>query len=78
VTDRIHPESVALAQGFGHTGIGHIAKAEKFKSKDRDTSLLWWKKEGKGINPNELIVGHRDPISGVFSEKDTVVKIEKI
>lgn len=78
VTDRIHPESVALAQGFGHTATGRIAKAERFKSKDRDTSLLWWKKEGNGINPNELIKGHRDPISGVFSSKDTLVKIEKI
>ncbi|MCJ7579518.1 MAG: molybdopterin-dependent oxidoreductase, partial [Candidatus Aminicenantes bacterium] len=78
VTDRIHPESVALAQGFGHTATGRIAMAEKFKSKDRDTSLLWWKKEGKGINPNELIRGHRDPDSGVFSSKDTLVKIEKI
>ncbi len=78
VTDRIHPESVALAQGFGHTAIGRTAKAEKFKSSDRDTSLLWWKKEGKGINPNELIKGFRDPISGVFSSKDTLVSIEKI
>lgn len=78
VTDRIHPKSVALAQGFGHLAVGHIAMAEKFKSKDRDTSLLWWKKEGKGVNPNELIKGRRDPMSGVFSEKDTVVKIEKI
>jgi anaerobic selenocysteine-containing dehydrogenase len=78
VTDRIHPESVALAQGFGHTATGRIAKAEKFKSSDGDTSLLWWEKEGKGINPNELIVGHRDPISGVFSTKNTPVKIEKI
>ncbi len=78
VTDRIHPESVALAQGFGHTAIGHIAKAERFKSSDHDTSLLWWEKEGKGINPNELIMGHRDPTSGLFSSKDTFVTIEKI
>jgi len=78
VTDRIHPDSVALAQGFGHTATGRIAKAERFKSSDEDTSLLWWEKEGKGVNPNELIVGHRDPISGVFSTKNTPVKIEKI
>jgi len=78
VTDRIHPKSVALAQGFGHTATGRIAKAERFKSRDRDTSLLWWEKEGKGVNPNELIVGHRDPTSGVFSTKNTPVKIEKI
>lgn len=78
VTDRIHPESVALAEGFGHTATGCIAKAKKFKSSDRDTLLLWWKKEGKGINPNELIRGDRDPSSGVFASKDTSVKIEKL
>jgi anaerobic selenocysteine-containing dehydrogenase len=78
VTDRIHPESVALAEGFGHTATGRIAKAEKFKSSDRDTLLLWWKKEGKGINPNELIRGKADPLSGVFASKGTSVKIEKL
>jgi len=78
VTDRIHPKSVALAEGFGHTATGRIAKAEKFKSSDRDTLLLWWGKEGKGINPNELIRGKADPSSGVFASKDTSVRIEKI
>lgn len=78
VTDRIHPESVALAEGFGHTATGRIAKAKKFKSYDRNTLLLWWEKEGKGINPNELISGDSDPLSGVFSSKDTFVKIEKL
>lgn len=78
VTDRIHPESVALAEGFGHTATGRIAKAEKFKSPDHDTLLLWWKKEGRGVNPNELISGDRDPLSGVFASKDTLVKIEKL
>ncbi len=78
VTDRIHPESVALAEGFGHTATGRIAKAKKFKSRDHDTLLLWWEKEGRGINPNELISGDRDPLSGVFATKDTFVKIEKL
>ena len=78
VTDRIHPESVALAEGFGHTATGHMAQAEKFRSSDQDTALVWWTKEGKGINPNELLEGHRDPMSGVLSSKDTLVKVEKL
>lgn len=78
VTDRIHPESVALAEGFGHTATGRIAKSKKFKSSDSNTLLLWWEKEGRGINPNELISGDRDPLSGVFASKDTFVKIEKL
>ena len=77
VTDRIHPESVALAEGFGHTATGRIAKSKKFKSSDRNTLLLWWEKVGRGINPNELIRGDRDPLSGVFASQDTFVNIEK-
>lgn len=77
-TSRIHPESVALEEGFGHTGIGDFAKAKKSKSTDQDTNLIWWEKEGPGVNPNEIIERITDPFTGGFALKDTVVKIEKI
>ncbi|MBL7082906.1 MAG: molybdopterin-dependent oxidoreductase [Candidatus Aminicenantes bacterium] len=78
VTNRIHPNSVALAEGFGHTAVGNIAKAKRFKSYDRDTNLLWWDKKGNGVNPNEIIERKIDPIGGGPCLKDTVVRIEKI
>lgn len=78
VTDRIQPESVALAEGFGHTALGRIAKGNPFKSKDRDTYLVWWSKEGNGVNTNTVIEKRTDSISGAFVSKDTLVQIEKI
>lgn len=78
VTERIHPDSVALAEGFGHTATGRIAKAEKFESQDRDTHLLWWSKAGQGVNPNEILGSHTDSTSGAYVSKDTLVRIEKI
>lgn len=78
VTNRIHPNSVALAEGFGHTAVGNIAKAKRFKSYDRDTNLLWWDKKGNGVNPNEIIERKTAPIGGGQCLKDTVVRIEKI
>lgn len=77
-TSRIHPESIALAEGFGHTAVGNVARSRRFKSKDRDTALIWWSKGGNGINPMEIIEMQQDPIGGGPSLKDTVVRIEKI
>lgn len=77
-TNRIHPESVAMAEGYGHTATGNVAKAKKFRSKDWDTSLIWWGKKGNGVNPNKIIERHKDPISGGLGLKDTVVRIEKV
>jgi len=77
-THRIHPESVAMAEGFGHKGIGNIAKAKRFKSIDQDTNLIWWGKEGNGVNPNEIIERREDLIGGGQGLKDTVVRFEKI
>ncbi|UCC41187.1 MAG: molybdopterin-dependent oxidoreductase [Candidatus Aminicenantes bacterium] len=76
-THRIHPDSVALAEGLGHKAVGNIAKAKRFKSKDKDTNLLWWEKKGNGVNPNEIIEPRTDPISMGLGLKDTVVRIEK-
>ena len=77
-TNRIHPESVALADGFGHTAVGNVAKAQRFKSKDLDTSLIWWEKEGNGVNPNEVIEARADPDGGGYALKDTVIRVEKL
>ena len=77
-THRIHPESVALAEGLGHTAVGNVARARKFKSKDGDTILIWWGKEGNGVNPHRIIERHKDPLGGGQGLKDTVVRIEKI
>jgi thiosulfate reductase/polysulfide reductase chain A len=77
-TNRIHPESVALAEGLGHTAFGSVAQARKSRSKDRDTQLVWWSKKGKGVNPNSIIEHRVDPVGGGHASKDTVVQVHKI
>lgn len=77
-TSRIHPNSVAMAEGFGHTAVGNVSKSRQFKSIDRDTHLLWWDKKGNGVNPNEIIEERTDPIGGGQGSKDTKVRVEKI
>jgi len=77
-TSRIHPESLALAEGLGHTAVGNVAQANRFKSNDQDTNLVWWNKEGQGVNPNEIIERKTDPIGGGQGWKDTLVRIEKL
>jgi thiosulfate reductase/polysulfide reductase chain A len=69
-TERIHPDSVALSTGLGHTGVGQVARAKAFKSRDRDTELIWWGKKGNGINPQEITAGKY--------LKDTRVVVEKV
>jgi len=76
-TRRIHPESVALAEGLGHTAVGNVARARRFKSQDRDTRLIWWEKTGNGVNPMEIVERVKDPIGGGQGSKDTRVQIEK-
>jgi len=77
-TGRIHPQSLALAEGLGHDAIGNVAKARRFKSSDLDTTLIWWTKAGHGVNPFSIIENERDPFGGGYALKDTVVRIEKI
>lgn len=74
----IHPDVVAMAKDFGHRGYGHIARAEKHTSSDPDTRLLWWEKEGSGVNPNPIIPISPDPIGGGQAWMDTRVRLEKI
>jgi thiosulfate reductase/polysulfide reductase chain A len=77
-TERIHPESAALAEGFGHSALGRVARSQKFHSSDPDTGLLWWHKKGSGVNPFELIENRKDPLGGGQGSKDTIVTITKI
>lgn len=77
-TNRIHPESVAIAEGLGHTAFGSAARAQKSRSKDSDTQLIWWSKKGKGVNPYSIIENRVDPDGGGPAFKDTVVQVHKI
>jgi anaerobic selenocysteine-containing dehydrogenase len=78
VTHLIHPESVAMAEGLGHSAVGNVAKSKRFRSNDQDTNLIWWGKKGNGVNPREIIVRQKDPIGGGLGLKDTRVSIEKV
>jgi anaerobic selenocysteine-containing dehydrogenase len=78
LTSRIHPQSVALAEGLGHKAVGKVAKGLRFKSADLDTSLIWWKKTGNGVNPYSVIERRKDNAGGGYALKDTVVRIEKL
>jgi len=77
LTFGIHPRVVAIERNLGHWGYGHIARAKKFKSKDPNTRLVWWEKEGNGISPNQVIPGESDPIGGGEAWNDTLVIISK-
>lgn len=73
----IHPRVVAIERNLGHWGLGNIARGKKFKSKDPNTKLVWWEKEGNGISPNSVISGSSDPIGGGEAWNDTIVTISK-
>jgi anaerobic selenocysteine-containing dehydrogenase len=77
LTFGIHPRVVAIERNFGHWGYGQIARAKKFKSKDPNTELVWWEKEGHGISPNSILFGTSDPIGGGEAWNDTLVTISK-
>jgi len=73
----VHPEVVAIARGLGHWAYGHVAKGEKFKSSDPDTSFIWWN-NGKSFHVSWLIQEESDKVSGGISAIPTVVKIKKM
>ncbi len=78
MTDRIHPDSVALAEGLGHSAFGNVAQAQKFRSKDSDTHLIWWGNKGKGVNPYAIVEPRVDPVGGGQASKDTVVQVQRL
>jgi anaerobic selenocysteine-containing dehydrogenase len=77
LTFGIHPRVIAIERNLGHWGYGHIARAKRFKSKDPNTNLVWWEKEGNGISPNPIISGNSDPIGGGEAWNDTLVMVSK-
>jgi anaerobic selenocysteine-containing dehydrogenase len=77
LTFGIHPRVVTIERNLGHWGYGHIARAKRFKSRDPNTQLVWWEKEGNGISPNTIIAGDSDPIGGGEAWNDTLVIISK-
>lgn len=74
----IHPRVVAIERNLGHWGFGNIARGKKFKSRDPNTKLVWWEKEGNGVSPNSVISGSSDPIGGGEAWNDTLVTISKV
>jgi len=74
----IHPRVIGIERNFGHWGFGHIARAKDFKSRDPNTKLVWWEKEGHGVSPNLIIFGTSDPIGGGEAWNDTLVTISKV
>jgi anaerobic selenocysteine-containing dehydrogenase len=74
----VHPRVVVMAEGLGHTELGTIARAKQEKSSDPDTSLLWWGKEGNGVNPHVLVRADFDPVGGGIAWNDTRVTLSKV
>lgn len=74
----VHPQVLALSEGLGHWSLGNIAQARKVKTNDFDTHLLWWEKEGNGVNPNKVILLNFDPLAGGVGWNDTKVTLTKI
>ena len=77
VTQAIHPEVVAISRNLGHWAYGHIARGEKFKSSDADTSLIWWG-NGKSFHVTWLLNDEKDMVSGGKGLMDNVVDIKKL
>lgn len=78
VSEGVHPEIIALANGCGHWEYGRIARSEKFESDDPDTKFIWWPKKGKkGIHPNWVIPLSADLIGKGQGWMDTKVRIRK-
>ncbi len=77
VSEGVHPEIIALANGCGHWEYGRIARLEKFESEDPDTKFIWWNKKEKGVHPNFIISLSIDPLGKGQSWMDTKVKVRK-
>ncbi len=74
----VHPGVVAMATNCGHWEFGRVAKAKNFKSKNPETSLIWWEKEGNGVNPAVIAPPTVDPIGGGQGWMDTIVEVKKV
>lgn len=77
LTPGMHPRVVALARGCGHEGYGKIERAERFESQDPFTRVIWWDKDGHGVNPNRITPFNMDRASGGQGSQLTKVTVEK-
>ncbi|MCL5961945.1 MAG: molybdopterin-dependent oxidoreductase [Chloroflexi bacterium] len=73
----IHPNIVAIARHAGHAEYGRIARGERFESKDPNTKLVWWDKQGNGVHVHHLMPVSSDPIGGGQAWMETKVRISK-
>ncbi|MBP1715753.1 MAG: molybdenum enzyme related to thiosulfate reductase and polysulfide reductase, large subunit [Deltaproteobacteria bacterium] len=73
----VHPRVATLAEGLGHSELGKIARAKAAKTADLDSSLVWWEKEGNGVNPQAVIPLDLEPIAGGVAWNDTKITITK-
>ena len=71
----IHPQAVAIRSGAGHWACGGVAQANKFKSDDPDTSVVWWEKDGNGKNSNTVLELKVDSL-GLGISRDTIVEVQ--
>ncbi|MBI5182911.1 MAG: molybdopterin-dependent oxidoreductase [Nitrospinae bacterium] len=78
VTQGIHPDVVAISDSCGHWEYGGIACGKNFKSKDPNTQLIWWEKQGNGVHPNPIIPIRSDMVGGGQAWMDTVVTVKKV
>ncbi|MBE0429899.1 MAG: molybdopterin-dependent oxidoreductase [Thermoleophilia bacterium] len=86
LTEGVHPDVIAMANGVGHTGFGRIAQGEKFKKdevrhrelRDANFQLVWWGDHGgTGVNAKRIVPIEMDPIGGGQAWGDMVVSVAK-
>jgi anaerobic selenocysteine-containing dehydrogenase len=87
LTEGIHPQVIAMANGVGHTAFGHVAEGEKMKLseiespalKDANVELIWWKEKGGiGTNAKQIVPIASDPVGGGQTWGDVVVTMAKV
>ncbi|HLC26948.1 MAG TPA: molybdopterin-dependent oxidoreductase [bacterium] len=78
ISQGVHPQVVACAEGFGHWGHGRIARGKSFKSSDPDTLLVWWEGQGSGIYLNAIVPKKEDPVSQEYAWMETEVEVAKV
>ncbi|HLA83052.1 MAG TPA: molybdopterin dinucleotide binding domain-containing protein [Thermoleophilia bacterium] len=78
LTHSVPPQVVAMGACVGHWETGRVAKAQKFKSNNPSTQLVWWDKEGNGVHPYHIIPAVSDPVGGGQAWMDSRVRIERV
>jgi len=90
LTEGIHEDVVAMANGNGRAESGSVAEGEHLTSdeikeiepaalQDPNMKLIWWKEKGAGIgvNAKQIVPVSPDPIGGGQAWGDVVVTVAK-